>query len=500
MSLSARPSVYKVGRVTSLTGLIVGLMSLCPALVHAQAAETPPAPPAEPAATPVAAPPPAISPEVAARLDEIDQRSRIVERKLELAQEAAAQKAPSPTVSADEKGFGISSSDKAFELKIHALLQIDGRRIFGSDDAALRDRVDTFLVRRARPILEATVLGLVDLRITPDFGNNTTALYDAYADVHPTPWLRLRAGKFKPPIGLERLQADQYVPFIERGLDSNLSAQRDIGVQLWGDVANAALHYDISIFNGVPDGTLTDLDDEHAKTYAGRLFLRPFQLGDLREFGDLGFGAAVESGNEKGSTVITAGAASNTWLPTFKSAAQQTIFTYASSGTDPTLTVFSNGRHTRVNPQLYYYVGPFGLLAEWVYERQGVTKGGVNGEITNQAGHVAASFVIGGDETYDGPKVKKVANWATKDLGALEIAGRFGWLHVGDNAPVYADLSKSVTEGKAWSVAVNWWLNRNVRVGGAYEYTTFTDGAGTSKVLANRAAEKAGFARLQVSF
>jgi phosphate-selective porin OprO/OprP len=470
-------------------------MCLCSTRAHAQAAEAP----AEPAA-PVAAPAPAISSELAARLDEIDQRSRIAERKLELAQEAAAQKPPSATVTAGENGFGISSPDKAFELKIHALLQIDGRRIFGSDDAALRDRVDTFILRRVRPILDATVLGLVDLRITPDFGNNTTALYDAYADVHPTPWLRLRAGKFKPPIGLERLQTDNYVPFIERGLDSNLSAQRDTGVQLGGDIANAAVHYDLAVLNGNPDGTITDIDDEHAKSYAGRLFLRPLQLGDLRAFGDLGFGAAVESGNEKGSTVITSAAASNTWLPTFKAESQQTIFTYASSGTDPTLTVFANGRHTRVNPQLYYYVGPFGLLAEWVYERQGVTKGGVNGEITNQAGHVAASFVIGGDETYDGPKVKKVASWATKDPGALELAVRYGWLHVGDNAAVYADLSKSVTEGKAWSFAANWWLSRNVKVAATGEITTFTDGAGTAKVLANRATEKAGFARLQVAF
>ena len=50
----------------------------------------------------------------------------------------------------------------------------------------------------------------------PDFGNNTVALLDAYADLHPRPWLRLRVGKFKPPIGLERLQTDAYVPLPER--------------------------------------------------------------------------------------------------------------------------------------------------------------------------------------------------------------------------------------------------------------------------------------------
>src|SRR5450432_3479723 len=231
MSMSARSVVYKIGRVTILLGLLA-----CPSVAFAQ--EPTPAATSTEAATPTAAPPPAdsaLSPELSHRLDELDQRTRITERKLELAQEAAAQKEPKPSSLADEKGFGTTSADKSFELRIHGLLQVDAHRIFGSDDALLRDKVDTFLVRRARPIIDATVLGLVDLRFTPDFGNNTIAIFDAYLDAHPAPWLRLRAGKIKPPIGLERLQSDAYVPLAERALDQNLSAQRDVGAELWGD-------------------------------------------------------------------------------------------------------------------------------------------------------------------------------------------------------------------------------------------------------------------------
>jgi phosphate-selective porin OprO/OprP len=496
MFMSARSLVYKIGRVTILSGLL-GF----PSIAFAQ--EAPSA--STEAATPTAAPPPAesaLSPELARRLDELDQRARITDRKLELAQEAAAQKPPVDGVSADERGFVIKSGDKAFEIRLHGHIQLDARRAFGTTDYALQDK-DTFLVRRARLIFESTAIGLVDFRIMPDFGNNTTALYDAYLDAHPAPWLRLRAGKFKPPIGLERLQADNNLVFIERALDSNLSAQRDVGLELWGDIANAAVHYELAILNGNPDGTLNDLDDEHAKTYAGRLFLRPFQLGGLRWLGDLGVGLAVETGNEKGSSTLTSGAATNAWLPTFKSEGQNTIYSYVTSATDTNQVVFASHRHTRVNPQLYYYNGPVGLLAEWVHEYQELDKGGAGGAVNHHAGHVTASWVIGGDNGFDGVRPATPADWKRKDIGAVELAFRFNWIDFDDlgfKANTFADQTKSVTAAKGFGVGVNWWLSRNIKVSGTWEQTSFTGGAGTSQAIANRPTEKEGFARFQLAF
>ncbi len=496
-SSSARRSVYKIGGVTILSGLL-----LCPALARAQDATAPATPPAD--ATPVAAPAPAaapvdtaISPEVARRLDELEARTRADEAKL-----AALQATPPSDahVTTGQRGFTIGDNTRDFELKLQGLLQADGRRIFGSDDPVLRDKTDTFLVRRARIYFDATVLGLVDARIMPDFGNNTTALLDAYTDIHPTPWLRLRAGKFKPPVGLERLQTDAYVTLPERALDSNLSAQRDVGAELWGDIANAAIHYELAWLNGNPDGGLNDIDDEHAKTYGGRLFLRPFQLGNLRPFGDLGFGLAVESGNEKGSNAITSGAAANTWLPSFKSYSQNAIFTYASSGTDATQTAYASHHHTRVNPQLYYYVGPVGLLAEWVHEYQEIQRGSSLGAVNNQAGHVTVSVAIGGDNSYDGVRPHAPVNLATKELGALELVVRYGWLDLDDLAfknKFYADNTKSVSEAKEWTFGANWWLNRNAKLYASYGHTSFVQGAAGG---ANRPTENVGIARIQLAF
>ena len=213
----------------------------------------------------------------------------------------------------------------------------------------------------------------------PDFGNNTVALFDAYADTHPFPWLRLRVGKFKGPVGLERLQSDADIVFVERALPQNLSPQREVGVELWGDIAGGVVRYEAGVFNGNPDNGNNDIDSNHAKTFEGRLVLQPFSLPSLHGLGRLLVGVAASTGNELGT-------ATNPWVGAFKSFSQSTIFSYLATSTAN--TVFAKGRHTRVNPQLYYYFGPFGLLAEWVHEHQGLANSVGTGALNNSAGNV----------------------------------------------------------------------------------------------------------------
>ena len=500
----AHSLVYKIGRYTILFAL--GLTSAVARAQDAPAPATeaggPPdvaAPAAEaPAAPAIATPPPAPRGPWEDRIDEIDQRTRILERKQELAIEAAAAAPPRPIVQADENGFSISSADRQYQIRFKGLIQVDGRRFFTSDSTLQNS--DTFILRRIRPILDGTLLGLVDFRISPDFGNNTTAILDAYIDAHPRPWLRLRAGKFKEPVGLERLQADQDMDFIERSLDSNLSPQREIGLELWGDIGSGLVRYEAGIFNGNADNALTDVDSDHAKSFEGRIFIQPFNTESLSFLGRLGVGIAASTGNEKGVSTL---AAPNPWMGTFKSDGQQTIASYLTSTTDITQTVVAYGRHTRINPQLYYYNGPVGLLAEWVKEHQevaeltttGTTFG--TGTYNNSAGHVTVSGALGGDVTYEGLKPHKPLDLAAGTFGALELALRYDWLNIDSAAfPTGIDPTKSVSEAKAYGVALNWQLSRNLKVAGNYEQTSFTGGAKTG----NRPTEKVLLGRFQIAF
>jgi phosphate-selective porin OprO and OprP len=106
---------------------------------------------------------------------------------------------------------------------------VDNRTYLGTGAGS---DIDTLVLRRVRPTFSGTIYHYIDFMFRPDFGQGTTAIYDAYAQLNYLSWANLRVGKFKPPVGLERLQNDDDTNFIERGLPTNLGPQRDIGYQL----------------------------------------------------------------------------------------------------------------------------------------------------------------------------------------------------------------------------------------------------------------------------
>lgn len=151
------------------------------------------------------------------RLNALEQRNAILERKYENAQEAAAGRTTTgTTVNAGKDGFNIKSNDGAFNLKISALIQTDYRDYFHDHGATQFN--DQFLVRRIRPTFEGTVSDVVSFRITPDFANGggttagptSTLLPDAWVELQYLSWAKLRFGKFKSPVGLEELQSDPF--------------------------------------------------------------------------------------------------------------------------------------------------------------------------------------------------------------------------------------------------------------------------------------------------
>ena len=472
------------------------------------------APPVEtpPPAAPVPPPPVGISPAEAARIDEADQAARIALRKHELLEEDAAKRAKeAPKVSADDKGFSIALPDKFFVLKIRGLVQADGR--FFADNEVLQ-ATDTFLVRRFRPTLDGTLFGLIDFRMTPEFAG-TPQILDGYVDVHPWEWLRLRAGKMKAPVGLERLQSDADRVFLEQALVANLSNQRDVGVQLWGDIAGGVVHYVAGIFNGAPDTTGNDTDINHAKDFAGRLFFHPFRTDALKDFGNLGIGVSAMTGNRKGAAdpntgLTTPSTPFQTGLSAFRTAGQNRFFQYLAPASDTTgaQTVFAHERATRINPQLYYYYDSIGLLAEYLWLKQGVQKGNTNiTELTNQSAAVTASYTINGRENYDGTTPTVGFDREKGAWGALVIAARWSWIAVDDATfSTYANPVASARAANAFGGAITWVPRRTARFAISYEQTRFDGGAGTAAMgmtpaaIRDRLTEHVFIGRAQANF
>jgi len=414
----------------------------------------------------------------------VDARLRELERKV---QALESKEEASPFVLAGKEGLGLRSAQGDFVLRFGAHMQADTRTFV---DRAPGTGNDTFLMRRVRPILEGTVYDRFDFRLMPDFGSGATQLFDAYVDLRLCPELRLRAGKFKPPLGLEQLQQDVYTAFVERALPAALVPIRDVGVQVHGVIGQGVLAYALGAFNGVPDGTLGDAGLNDSKELDGRLFSQPFASSGIEALRKLGLGVS-------GSYQRVHGTTASAFLPTFKSAGQQSVFSYRSDGTLAGTSV-ADGAHGRLSPQGFWYWGRFGLLGEYVRSSQDVRRDTVNARMDNSAWQAAAYWVLTGeDASYTGVKPRANFDPDKGQWGAWELDARFNSLTVDPAAfPVFADPARSVQRARAVGVGINWYMNPAVKAVLDFEQTRFLGGAATGV----RKDEKAVQTRLQLAF
>jgi phosphate-selective porin OprO/OprP len=455
------------------------------------------------------------------KIDALDQEIQALKRQRELDQEAAQQAADqaaekakaAPVITAGSNGLGpegfkLESADSNFVLRVGGYAQADGR--FYLHDTA-NNGVDTFLMRRVRPILEGTLYKDFDFRIMTDFGNGaaqTALLQDAYVEWHHWQWLKLRAGKFKPPTGLEWLESDTDLLFIERGLPTDLVPQRDVGIQLSGSILDGVISYAGGVFNGVVDGGIGDLDTTDAKDVAARVFFLPFKETDVSFLKGFGFGAGGTIGHEESTSTTTN-------LPTYKSVGQLTIFSYNKA-------VAPNGQELRYDPQAYYYVGPLGLLAEYNVSEQEVHAGAIKDNIQNSAWQVVGGFFLTGEEQkFRGSPYSPSGavnprhpfELGSGGWGAFELVARYGDLRFDPDAfnrnPTaggarFANPIASVQEAREWGVGLNWYLNRNIKLSLDYDNTAFDGGAGSATTTAydvkNRQTEQALFMQAQFAF
>jgi phosphate-selective porin OprO/OprP len=413
------------------------------------------------------------------RLKELEQESRITERLRELDQELAQQ-----VVGAGSEGFFLRSADRAFEIRLRGYLQMDGRFFFDNSNNATQPNPNILEIRRARPIIEGILFRYFDFKFMPNFGQGQTTLVDGYLGFNYWPQFQIRAGKFKPPVGLEMQQSATDTLFIERGLPINLLPNRDIGLQLYGDVLEKRLTYQVGVFNGARDNTTTtDFDENNGKDFVARIFALPFLNHSIDWLKGLGIGIGGSYGSTKGQ------------LSTFRIPAQGNggidFFTYRKG-------VTAAGDRFRISPQLYYAWGPFGLLGEYAYNSQEVQKEIALDALDHRAWQLAASYVLTGENaSFKGVKPRRDFNPAQGAWGALELKARYNELHVDSNAfPIFADPTRSAHNIQAWAIGINWYPTPNIKAMLDYEEGYFKGGATSG----DRATERVLMTRLQLAF
>ena len=231
----------------------------------------------------------------------------------------------------------------------------------GATSPAVGKSTSTFLDRKVRLDLIAIFDHLVGLRYQAELGATGYAIQDAYAFIKADPALQVQLGKFKVPIGLERLQNDTDNLFVERALPTDLVPNRDLGVELNG-APWIGVNYAVALTGGTPDNwTPNNTDDQsltNGKEASGRFFLTPFKNDDSF-LKDLGFGVA---GSWSWNVNWNTNAYPNYFVT---SLGQQQFFAYRTG-------VAPQGDFYHWSPQLYFSQGPFGLLGEYVQSIQDV--------------------------------------------------------------------------------------------------------------------------------
>lgn len=439
------------------------------------------------------------------QIRQLDQKLRVLERKQEVKDEDAAAAAKTAAkVSVTDKGVTLASGDGANSLRIRGLVQGDSRWFFDSDI----NNNDTFLIRRARIILEGTFSKIFQYQLVPEFGgttgNGSLTLLDANITVALKPEFQVKVGRFREPVGLEQLQSDAVAFFAERSVVSQFVPNRDIGVQIGGDLLGGTLSYAAGVFDGVPDGAsnATNSDFNNKKDFAARLFAQPFKNDHDSPLAGLGFGIAGSIGKQNGASGGLTGG--------YKTGGQETFFKFrtAVAGDPTTFDTVAKGDVTRISPQANYYVGPFGIEAEYVVSSVDVVNGTNKQSLHNQAWQVAAGYVLTGEKAgYTGVVPNTNLDLSAGTWGAFEVVARVSGVDIDDNAFKGGSLSPASKNNSAegltsYDVGLNWYLSKTVRASFDYFHTQFdlVPGATPAKTAVIAKDENALVTRLQLTF
>lgn len=417
---------------------------------------------------------------------DLEQEVQLLKRQLEVKEEAEASKGPPAQIGAGPDGFFLQSADKNFVIKFRGYTQLDGRFYMGPEENESGTPPDTFIFRRIRPIVEGTLFGWADFRIMPDFAGSSFTVQDAYTNLRPFGTAaQLQIGQYKAPFGLERLQSATALTFVERGLPTNLVPNRDLGFQLWGDLWNGMLTYQVAVMNGVTDGTSATSDNNDAKDILARVFAHPFVDTTIEPLQGLGIGVATSWGRETGTPA------------SYRTSGQQVFYSWTSG------TQLHDDRF-RISPQGYWYWGPFGLFGEYVLSANDVerTVSGVKstGRPDIDSWQIAASYVVTGENaSYRGVTPREPFSVTNGTFGAFEVAARYDELSVDQEAfdRGFANINSSAKKAQGATLGVNWYLNRWLKFVVNYEHTWFEGGAPDGD---DRDAEELVSTRFQLNY
>lgn len=390
-----------------------------------------------------------------------------------------------PAMNLFKDGFILQSKDAKNQVRITGQIQADSRTYTRHNDFADND---TFLVRRARLGIEATLFEFYEFRFLPDWGNNKSVIQDAYLNIHHWDQFQFQVGKFKEPVSFEQLVQDRFVPTVERSLLDQIVPARDVGLMFHGQkLFGGRLDYGFGAFNGEPN---SDLDSNKIRDFAGRIAWRPFGRECLPEIvRPLQVGLSGSIGKEQEPLNFNGSSSPGT---------------LRTPGNIPWLTfnnsVRADGIRSRLSPEVSYVYNHFGFAAQYLRMDQEMRSGVptakvVGGKVVSLTNdpvqnirfdgyHFTATYLLTGETRKSFAQfVEPLRPWRPlspfRNPGAWEAVARVSHMQVEPaifNSEPLVNLAKATGNSDAateMTLGCNWYLNSLVRMQFNWEHGWF---------------------------
>jgi len=412
-----------------------------------------------------------------------------------------------PAAAQDKKGFVwndrptiVFGDDINIELK--ARVQVDWRHY----DPEVNE--ETFDVRTVRFGLEGELTRHFNWEIereVDEFADAEEAVEkwqlgdwkDVYFNWRTFDAVRVRAGRFKMPFGLEQTISVSDLDFAYRALGSvKIAPGRDTGVMAYGELLEGSLLYEAGVF---------DDDGDNGELEAERF------IGEGQDLEDIGPSIAARVVGEpfrrlpvpdrlKGAELGIAYTTSN--VPEGLNSLQgEEVWGYNFFE-----KVYVNGRRQRLGLQFDWSPGPLGFRGEWMRSREErIGQSNRNEDLSDFIGtawYTSATWLVTGEDKDSDVQPRRPL--FKGGAGAVEIGVRYDELAFESASKTGTDFTNPRAEhltpnaDRTITFGVNWLANRWVKVVAnalrqSFEDETRTPVSGTTSFWS-------GLLRLQVAF
>jgi phosphate-selective porin OprO/OprP len=362
--------------------------------------------------------------------------------------------------------------------------------------ATVGDIQDGADFRRARIGVEGLLFENVGYVLEMDFaGSGRPSFTDVYVTITDLPCLgNVRIGHFKEFYSLEQLTSARFVTFMERStMDQAFVPARNLGIGAFNTYAEDMGTWGVGVFKTASDEFGDDVGDNGENSVTGRLTYLPFydegsggrylaHVGGAYSFRDadqvagvdtVSFAAQPEVRMRTSSTGI--GGSGEGSLPNFVSTGAILAEHYHLLGAEAAMVW-----------------GPLSVQAEYT---AAIVNPEVGSEPTFHGCYVFASYFLTGENrvynrksgAFDRVRPLENAFWFCTDegvcsgWGAWEIAGRYSWIDLSDEAIDGGTMSE-------FTFGVNWYLNPYFKIMANYIHSDLDRGdSGDCDIFAMRA-------------